>query len=438
MITFIALIISVVLQIVAFFSAIWLIRYARNRLAWIFIAIALVFMAVRRVFDILSLRGIDIAGGYSELNDWLGISVSIIMALAVMGIARILHSLSNSEEERKESEKRFTTLFHNSSDEIFLADIEGNFLEVNQVACESLGYKQAEFKSMNFSDIKTPKYVDKVRENIQLILARGKHTYESEHISKQGRVLSLEMKSRLINYQGNKAILSIARDITERKQVERKILRAVINAEERERERIASEIHDDLGPLMSTIKLYVNELESDDLTEDESTEFLHKANEILDEAISSTRTIANNLTPRVIIDFGLIRALDSFCKKLNLSQKINIIYEASITERFDQTIELVLYRVVTELLNNSMKHAAASKIEVHLEKFDNILQLTYMDDGVGFDLDRVLKQEDSGMGLKNIISRLQSINGTYRIHSKKEAGTLVVVEVKLPLSSQKQ
>jgi PAS domain S-box-containing protein len=362
----------------------------------------------------------------------MGFAVSAILAFSVIGIARILYSASKAEEAKDESEKRFSTLFHNSSDEIFLADLEGNFLEVNQVACDSLGYSAEEFRRMNFRDIKTAKYVDKVKENIELILVRGKLIYESEHMSKQGRILSLEMKSRLINYQGKKAILSIARDITERKQLERKILRAVIDAEERERERIAGELHDDLGPLMSAIKLYVNELESEDLREEERDEFLQKANEILDEAISSTRTIANNLTPRVIIDFGLIRALDSFCKKLNLTQKVNIIYEASVTERFDQTIELVLYRVVTELLNNSMKHACASKIEVHLEKFDNILQLTYLDDGVGFDLDEVLQNESSGMGLKNIISRLQSINGTYRIHSRKDSGTLIVVEIKLP------
>ena len=431
MITIAAIIISIVLQIIAFISAIWLTRYARNRIAWLLIAIALIFMALRRIFELFQVMGYGSAEDYSDVNHWFGIVVSAIMAFSVIAIARILYSASKAEEAKEESEKRFSTLFHNSSDEIFLADLNGNFLEVNQVACESLGYSQEEFRKMNFKDIKSAKYVDKVKGNIALVLSRGKLIYESEHISKQGKVLSLEMKSRLINYQGEKAILSIARDMTERKQMERKILRAVINAEERERERIASEIHDDLGPLMSTIKLYVNELESDDLQEDEREEFLRKANEILDEAITSTRTIANNLTPRVIIDFGLVRALDSFCKKLNLSQKVNIIYEASMSERFDQTIELVLYRVVTELLNNSMKHANASKIEVHLEKFDNILQLTYMDDGVGFDLDEVLRQESSGMGLKNIISRLRSIGGTYRIHSKKAAGTLVVVEVKL-------
>ncbi len=437
MLTTIALILAIVLQILAFVTTIWLLRYVKSRLAWIMIAIALVFMGIRRLIDLLEHLGSEVPVQLFRIDSWLGILVSVILAVSVMAIARILYSVRRIEEEREESEKRFSTLFHNSSDEIFLADPRGNFLEVNQVASESLGYTQEEFKKMNFRDIKTPKFVDKVQENLELILVRGKHTYESEHISKSGRIISLEIKSRLINYQGEKAILSIARDITERRQLERKILGAVINAEERERERIAKEIHDDLGPLMSTIKLYVNELESEDMSPEEKSEFLSYINEILDEAIRSTRTISNNLTPRVIIDFGLIRAVESFCKKVNLSQKINIVYEASIDERFDQTIELVLYRVITELLNNSIKHARAEKIEIYLEKFDNILQLTYMDNGIGFDLDKVLNSDTSGMGLKNIISRLKSINGTYRIHSKKEAGTLVVVEVKLPAAKLK-
>jgi PAS domain S-box-containing protein len=431
MLTTIALIISILLQLIAVISALWLLRYARSRIAWMLIAVALVLMAGRRAIDMALHLGNELSPSVKLLNDWLGIAISIIIAIAVIGIARILYTLNKSEQQREESEKRFRTLFHYSSDEIFLVDLKGNFLEVNQVAIDSLGYSEEQLKGMNFKDIKTQKYIDIVDENLKVILARGKHTYETEHLTKNGRVLSLEVKSRLIDYQGEKAILSIARDITERKHLERKILRAVINAEERERERISKEIHDDLGPLMSTIKLYVNELEADDLTPDERGEFLEKTNEILNEAISSTRTIANLLTPRVIIDFGLVKAVESFCKKINLSQKINIIYQASVSERFDQTVELVLYRVITELLNNSIKHSQAEKIEIYLEKFDDILQLTYMDDGIGFDLDKVLSSETSGMGLKNIISRLESIHGTYKIHSMKQAGTLVVVEIKL-------
>ena len=222
MFTILALIASIILQAIAFVTTLWLLRYSRSRVAWTLIAIALVFMAIRRAIDLMIVLGFDPKQPAFFLDQWLGIAVSMIMAVSVIGIARILRALKKTEKEREESEKRFQTLFHNSSDEIFLADIHGKFLEVNQVACDSLGYSQEDLKQMNFKDIKTPKFVEKVEENIALILAKGNHTYESEHQTKKGWVLNLEVKSRVINYQGERAILSIARDITERKQLERK------------------------------------------------------------------------------------------------------------------------------------------------------------------------------------------------------------------------
>jgi len=134
----------------------------------------------------------------------------------------------------------------------------------------------------------------------------------------------------------------------------------------------------------------------------------------------------------LIMDFGLVKAVESFCKKVNLAQKTKIHFDSSLGEkRFDQTIEIVLYRVITELINNTLKHAEASKIEIYLEIIDNTLQLTYLDDGKGFDKDKALSSDTSGMGLKNMVSRLRSINGNYRIHSRPGAGFLAVAEINL-------
>jgi signal transduction histidine kinase len=278
--------------------------------------------------------------------------------------------------------------------------------------------------------LKTPKYYDTVEPNLKKIISQGRHVYETEHVSKDGKVISLEVKSRVINYMGNQAIISIARETTERNEMERSILNAVINAEERERERISKDIHDGLGPLLSTIKLYVNELESGDTEPEEKQEMLKHTNELINEAISSTRSISNNLSPRLIMDFGLVKAIESFCKKVNLVNKTRIDFDNNLAgERFDQTLEIVLYRVVTELINNSLKHAEAQKIGISLERLGEVLQLTYLDDGIGFDKEKVLNSDTGGMGLKNIISRLRSVNGNYRIHSRPGAGTLVVVEL---------
>jgi signal transduction histidine kinase len=283
---------------------------------------------------------------------------------------------------------------------------------------------------MNFKDLKTPRYFNKVDENIAKIVEKGTHVYDSEHVAKDGKIISLEFKSRFIQYQHKDAILTIGRETTERKQMERRILSAVINAEEKERDRVSREIHDGLGPLLSTIKLYVNELEDEGNGPEEKKELLTHTNELINEAISSSRSISNNLTPRMILDFGLVKAIESFIKKINITQKIKIIFEnRNISERLDQTIELILYRIITELINNTLKHAEAGKIEIYLEILDGSLQVTYIDDGKGFDKDQVMRDENTGMGLKNISSRLESINGTLKIHTRPGIGTLVVIEI---------
>jgi PAS domain-containing protein len=101
-------------------------------------------MAFRRVMEIITITHGEISPGLKIISHWLGIIVSAIMAISVIIIGRILFKLKHSEAARRELETRFTTLFHNSSDEIDLADLRGNLIEVNQVACESLGFSRQE------------------------------------------------------------------------------------------------------------------------------------------------------------------------------------------------------------------------------------------------------------------------------------------------------
>lgn len=432
MVTVIGLISSALLQVVAAIGALWLLRAARARVAWIMIFFAFMFMAFRRLVEIIYILDGHIDPTLNKISNWSGIIVSAIMAIAVIMIGRILFRLKKAEADSHELETRFTTLFHSSSDEIYLAELNGNLIEVNQVAIDTLGFSREEFLKKNFKDLKTHKYIDTVGPNLEKIIENGRHVYETEHVSRDGRVISLEVNSRVINYLGRKAIISIARETTERKQMERKILSAVIKAEEQERERISRDLHDGLGPLLSTVKLYVNELESGDMEPEEKTELLKQTNEIINESISGVRAISNNLSPHLIMDFGLAKAVESFCKKVNLVQKIRINFDNSIgSQRFDQTVEIVLYRVITELINNTLKHAQAGRIDIYLEIIEDVLQMTYMDDGIGFDKEKVLGEQSAGMGMKNITSRLESVNGTLRIHSRPGAGFLVVAEIRL-------
>jgi len=227
-------------------------------------------------------------------------------------------------------------------------------------------------------------------------------------------------------------ILSVVRNIGTRKETEREILSTVIRTEERERERFAKDMHDSVGPLLSTIKLYVNELKSPNLETEERTDFVNQTNEILDEAITSIRTISNNLMPRVIHKYGLIKALESFCDKVNKTNKINIQFDTKhISDRLDQNLELILFRVITELITNTLKHANAKNISIELEKSSNKIIMSFKDDGIGFDIDKIMNSEHLGMGLKNIISRIKSINGDYHFISFPDNGFQIRVNIDL-------
>jgi PAS domain S-box-containing protein len=414
MLTYFFLVIAILLQTIPIILAIRLIRTAQSRMTWILISIGFTVMAFRRLIELfITLKNPDLSATewYTSLID---ITISALIIASLIYLNRILKSIRNADNERYESEIRFRTLFNNSSDELFLADLDGKFLEVNKEVCNRLGYKREELLKMNFADIKTPRYVNQVRENIEMIIQNGTHVYESEHLTKEKKVLSLEMSSRIIRYKAQKVIFTIARDITERKEFERKVLSAVIEAEERERKRFAKELHDGLGPLLSTVKIYLNEIYSEDIEPDEKANLIKYTNELLDDAVSNIRTISDNLMPTVITDHGLIKAIESFAKKINLAGKIHFTFShAGFSSKLDINLEMVLYRITEELINNTLKHAGASNAEASIEVIGKKLVLNYSDDGVGCIVNEMLINSREGMGIKNIISRSKTINGSY-------------------------
>ncbi|MBU1013413.1 MAG: Cache 3/Cache 2 fusion domain-containing protein [Bacteroidetes bacterium] len=337
-----------------------------------------------------------------------------------------------AREALKQSEDRFQKLFNSTGDDIFVTDTNENIVEVNQASCNTLGYTREELLSKKMSEIKSQKYATLVSENRKKIYELGTYTFESEHMAKDGKIIPVEATSRVLDYNNEKLILSVVRNIGTRKETEREILSTVIRTEERERERFAKDMHDSVGPLLSTIKLYVNELKSPNLETEERTDFVNQTNEILDEAIISIRTISNNLMPRVIHKYGLIKALESFCDKVNKTNKINIQLESKhISDRLDQNLELILFRVITELITNTLKHANAKNINIELEKSRNKIIMSFKDDGIGFDIDKIMNSEHLGMGLKNIISRIKSINGDYHFISFPDNGFQIRVNIDL-------
>ncbi len=362
-----------------------------------------------------------------------------IYLITSKNISRFLIKIKQKEKTIKEttkelvqSENRFKTLFENTGDDIIVSNKDGKIIEVNKTICNTLGYSREEMLNMTIADIRSPKYAAIAAQTCRLILQKGKLTFEAEHETKQGEIIQVEIKSRVIDSGNDRYILSIARNISERKKMIRRVLKAVIQTEERERERFAREMHDGLGPLLSAVKLYANELTDPSLTGEERKEMVRHVDELIDEAIANTRSISNDLMPRVIIDYGVVKAVRSYCEKINKTEKVNIRFSAeNIDDNLDQNVQLILYRVISELINNTLKHASAKNIDIKLCKKDNKIGLNFRDDGKGFDVDAIMKDKNSGMGLKNITSRIRSINGNCSFISHPGEGFKIDIEIEL-------
>jgi signal transduction histidine kinase len=215
-----------------------------------------------------------------------------------------------------------------------------------------------------------------------------------------------------------------------RRLTEKMFLNTIIQTEEKERKRFAKDLHDGLGPLLSTVKMSVSSLAQ--IKHDEaSREIVENTEIVINEAIKSLKEISDNLSPHVLNNFGLVRALNNFSNKINVTKTIRINLVANMKdERFDSNVEVILYRVICELINNTIKHAHAKKIDISLTQDEDFLTIIYKDDGKGFDVNKVIEQPaSSGMGFSNIYSRINSLKGEIKIESAHKKGTLVTIKV---------
>ncbi len=343
--------------------------------------------------------------------------------------------LASAQKEIRSTEQKFRALFNNSSDEIFVSDLYGNILLVNDLICKTLGYTKEELTGMHFRDLKTEQYYGSVDKNLDTIRKLGKLRHESEHVTKSGKVIPVEMKSKIIDFDNQRAILTISRDITERKEIEDKILRTIISTEEKERKRFAADLHDDLAPILSTIKLYSDLLKKDDLKNLNKADAINNIDELVEMALRTTKEISNNIRPNILQDFGLAAAVNEFCNFLKQTKSINISLSTENYKIEKRGIEeSILYQAVKELINNTLKHAKAEKIKIDLKSFGDQVILYYRDDGIGFDIKEATSSK-SGLGIYNILNKIKTINGSCDMHSEKGKGMFIIISIKLKMNN---
>lgn len=298
----IALILSVILQFIAFIITISLIPKTRFNIAWISISIGFLLMALRRLLEVFYYFNEPPSDKISVLNSWIAVVISVAMLLSSIYIRKIFELLNRIHQLRKESEA--------------------------------------------------------------------------------------------------------------------KLLSAIISTEEKERKHFSKELHDGLGPVLSSAKMTISAINKANI-EEHNTELIEKVEKLVDNAILTTKEISNHLTPHVLERYGLKKAIDNFIRNSMINESIQINLSSNIEkQRYNNSIEVTLFRICCELINNTQKHAFASTISISLKENKDTLELKYNDNGVGFES----KHEKYGMGLTNIVSRVKSLKGSIELLSSPKNG----------------
>lgn len=215
---------------------------------------------------------------------------------------------------------------------------------------------------------------------------------------------------------------------TEMLKQQEKAAQAVINAEESERQRIAAELHDGLGQLFSAVKLNLSGIRDHiEFKDEHSKNMFTKTINMVDESCREVRVISHQMAPNVLLKSGLTTAIRDFINKID-ARKLKINLETfGLQEKLDQNVEAVLYRIIQESVNNVIKHAEASSLDIQLSRDEDGINVMIEDNGKGFS--QAHSETAHGMGLKNIISRVNYLKGTVEISSEPGKGTLVAIHI---------
>lgn len=204
---------------------------------------------------------------------------------------------------------------------------------------------------------------------------------------------------------------------------------AVLRGEEQERTRLSKDLHDGLGGMLSGIKYTLNNMKGNLIMTPENAQAFERSIDMLNSSISEMRRVAHNMMPETLVKFGLDTALRDFCNDINLSGALNVKYQSFGMNgvEFEQTKSVTVYRIVQELLNNTMKHASASNALVQLMYDNGQLSITVEDDGKGFET--AMLESSKGIGWNNIQNRIQFLKGTWDVDSQPGKGTSVHIEM---------
>jgi len=220
-------------------------------------------------------------------------------------------------------------------------------------------------------------------------------------------------------------VITIIRHQRRSQKLHKESLLAEISTLEKERARIASDLHDELGPILLSVKYNMNSL---DIHSEEDQAVLEKTNQNIDTSIARIREISNNLLPEALLRKGLVVALEESIENLKKTSdlRISLHYEKLPVISQDRLVNI--YRMLQEIIHNTIKHSGATNLVINLDAEDNKLEIVTIDNGKGFDYRMKLK-ENKGLGLRNLYSRTEILGGNMYLDSADGKGVKFTFEI---------
>lgn len=329
--------------------------------------------------------------------------------------------LRQYNDELEIERKKFTGLYNLAPVGYFILDVDGIITEVNQAGCMMLGLPKGRIvkrslKSFIIDD--NSETFTGFLESIQIF--ETKHSCELTFVKPGGKfyarvegvVPAFEDSDSLCCYI---AIIDITDQKNAKINEEIRVLSATITAQENERQNISEALHNSVGQLLYGVKLKIDQLGITELS-------YRDINRLIDQAIRETRNISFELAPSILKDFGISVTLEEMAKRLR-NDRLSIQVTSELTTRPDLAVEVTVFRIIQELVNNSIKHGLASEITIAVKKLTGII-IEVTDNGSGFD-DEYNKRSAKGSGLAAIRNRISLYQGEMRIESKPGAGTKI-------------
>lgn len=353
--------------------------------------------------------------------------------IRVVSVVRDISQKKAAELKLKASEEQYRLLFEQSPIAMWIFDKDTlEFITTNNAAVEKYGYSKQEINKLKVYDLHPEEDRQKVIKEISISLQEPRTGFDIwTQETKNGEKRIVEISGSDIFYQGKVRRLIIAIDITEQQKAEKRAISAIIEGEERERKRIAKELHDGLGQYLSAANMNLETVYEDMPLPKGHLRFTFKNGlEMLEHAIYETRAISQNLLPKAIQDYGLELAVESLINQLNnIHKEITFRFYGNLNGAdLTEKIQINLYRIVQEALNNSIRHGKPEKVDIQLVCSENEILLSIEDNGKGFDIN---SSNGNGIGLRSMKTRVGAMSANLDIASTKDRGTIISVVVPL-------